>query len=43
VPKKKRERTINYDLKIGFGNFQNCLKEIYHEEPNDNVLDCKLL
>jgi hypothetical protein len=41
--RKKERRTFKYDLKIGLGNFQNCLKEIFHEETNDNILDCKLL
>ena len=43
APKKKDRRTFKYDLKIGLGNFRICLKEIYHEETNENVLDCKLL
>jgi len=43
APKKKERRTFKFDLKIGFGNFRICLKEIYHEETNDNVLDFKLL
>jgi hypothetical protein len=28
APKEKKRRTFKYDLNVGFGNFQNCLKDM---------------